>query len=77
MFINFAKIMININYIIGIYKTDNLIDEISYNIIIKYNDIHNSKIIKECYKDMDERNKRFDEIMNTIFDTIIDIIHNK
>lgn len=67
MFIDFAGMMTNINYIINIYKIENnCMNKIIYCINIKYNNIQNHQIITEYYNNENERNKRFDEIINLI-----------
>lgn len=62
MFIDFASMMININYIVNIYKTEQLNKYYDVNIKI----FNNSSTIKETYYTEKERNKRFDEIINII-----------
>lgn len=67
MFLDFAGMMININYIINIYKNDCY--SMSKNkpcIDIKYNNIQNYQIIREFYDTEKERNKRFNKIINKL-----------
>ena len=67
MLIDFAGIMININYIISIYKVENnSINKIKYCIDIKYNNIQNYQTITEYFNNEKERNKRFDELVYLI-----------
>ena len=72
MFIDFAGIMTNINYIINIYKIENcslndrINNKIKYCINIKYNNIQNYQIITEYFNNKKERDKRFNEIINII-----------
>ena len=72
MFIDFAGMMTNINYIINIYKTENgsledrINNKINYCIDIKYNNIQNYQIIREYFDNEIKRNKRFNEIIDLI-----------
>lgn len=67
MFIDFAGMMTNINYIINIYKIeDNSMRRQKYCIIIKYNNIQNYQNIKEIYDNEEERDKRFSELYNLV-----------
>lgn len=68
MFIDFNGIMINTNYIISIYKTEylNLTGQSN-----KYYDINikifgNTSVIKEIYNTKEERDKRFNEIIDKL-----------
>ncbi len=64
MFIDFAGMMININYIINIYKVeDNSMRRQKYCIVIN---IQNYQNIREIYDNKKERDKRFDELINLI-----------
>lgn len=71
MFIEFNKIMVNINYIIIIYKTTytttNLRDnETFFTINLTYNHIQNVYDIREIYNTAIERDERFKEIIKEI-----------
>lgn len=71
MFIEFAGIMVNINYIITIctttYTTTNLRDnETFFTINLTYNHIQNVYNIREIYNTETERNLRFQEIIKEI-----------
>lgn len=72
MFIDFAGMMTNINYIINIYKSENyspnnkINNKINYCIDIKYNNVQNYQIIREYFNNEEERDKRFNEIINII-----------
>ena len=66
MFIDFAGMMTNINYIINIYKIEKYSSKIKYCIDIKYNNIQNYQTITEYYDNEKERNKRFDELIDLI-----------
>lgn len=61
MFIDFAGIIINTNYIISIYKRK---DDKYYNIIIELYSCKED--IKESYKTVQEANIRFDKIIEEI-----------
>lgn len=69
MFIDFSGMMININYIISIYKSVDYYNENNLNKLLKSqtiimicNNITKTCVYKEYYNNEKERNKRFDEL---------------
>lgn len=62
MFLDFAGMMINTNYIISIYKTKNYNKIYEINIQLYPND----NIVKEIYSNPKEATIRFDEIIEKI-----------
>ena len=64
MFIDFANRMININYIISIYKTE-ISNNNYYDINIKI--LNNDSAIKEIYNTKEERDERFNDILYIVY----------
>lgn len=62
MFIDFGGMMINTDYIVSIYKTGQ--SDKYYEINIKL--FNNSSSNKEIYSDKEQRDKRFNEIINKL-----------
>ena len=69
MFIDFAGMMINTNYIISVYKTESITyKEMGKNnlYIINMKIYSNSSIIKKLYNTPEERDKAFDKLINEL-----------
>ena len=73
MFIDFAGMMINTNYIISIYKSIEQYNKNDLNKLFKLqsitiicNNITETCVYKEYFNNEKERNKRFNEIINMI-----------
>lgn len=73
MFIDFAGMMINTNYIISIYKSIEYYNKNDLNKLFKLqsitmicNNITETCVYKEYYNNEKERNKRFNEIIGLI-----------
>lgn len=62
MFLDFAGMMINTNYIVSVYKTKGYKNNFEINIQL-YSD---SDPIKELYNNVQEAQTRFNEIINII-----------
>jgi hypothetical protein len=73
MFLDFAGMLINTNYIIRIYKSMDYYNENKLNKLLKSqtitmicNNITETCVYKEYYNNEKERNKRFNEIISMI-----------
>ena len=73
MFLDFAGIMINTNYVISIYKSIEYYNKNDLNKLFKLpsitmvcNNITETCVYKEYYNNEKERNKRFNEIIGLI-----------